>query len=85
MKEATATGTDRQRAGVAPGWRLGHKTGTSGSWRGVTAATNDVGILTAPDGRRISVVVFIGDSTANARERADLMARVARAVIEQYP
>jgi beta-lactamase class A len=45
----TATFPDRLKAGVSPGWILAHKTGTSGTWRGVTAATNDVGILMAPD------------------------------------
>ena len=85
VMEQTVTFPDRLKAGVAAGWRLGHKTGTSGSWRGVTAATNDAGVLTSPHGRRISVVVFIGDSRASAAERAGLMAHVARAVIEHYP
>jgi beta-lactamase class A len=80
----TATFPDRLKAGLMEGWRLEHKTGTSGSWKGITAATNDVGILTAPDGGRISLVVFIADSHASAKERAQLMARIARATIGSY-
>jgi beta-lactamase class A len=78
------TGSDRLRAGVPHDWKLADKTGTSGSWKGVTAATNDVGILTAPDGSRICVVVFIADTRASYKERAALMASIARAVVGNY-
>lgn len=77
----TVTFPDRLKAGVSAGWTLAHKTGTSGTWRGVTAATNDVGILTTPDGRTVTVAVFIADSRAPAAERAAAIARVARATI----
>jgi beta-lactamase class A len=80
----TTTFPDRLKAGVSDGWAIAHKTGTGGSWKGVTSATNDVGILTAPDGHRISVAVFIADSRADAKVCAALMARVASAVIQSY-
>jgi N-acyl-D-amino-acid deacylase len=80
----TVTFPDRLKAGVPDGWTLGHKTGSSGSWRGVTAATNDVGILTAPDGRRISVVVFIADSRGPSAGRASAMAAIARAAAKHH-
>jgi beta-lactamase class A len=63
---------------------LAHKTGTSSTWKGVTAATNDVGILTSPGGEIVSVAVFIADSRAPEKDRAQLMARVTRATIESY-
>ncbi len=72
---------DRLKAGVNSGWQISHKTGTSGSWDGVTAATNDVGILTAPDGSQIHVAVFIADSRRTSAERGELMAKIASAVI----
>jgi beta-lactamase class A len=80
----TVTFPDRLKAGVSGGWAVAHKTGTSGTWRGVTAATNDVGILTSPRGDLVSVVVFIADSRASAADRARLMARVAQVTIESY-
>jgi beta-lactamase class A len=83
MKE-TATFPDRLKAGVPKDWTLAHKTGTSGSWGGVTAATNDVGILQAPDGGLLSLAVFIGDSRASEPARAALMAQIAAAVIAHY-
>ena len=80
----TATFPDRLKAGVSPGWILAHKTGTSGTWRGVTAATNDVGILTAPDHKPISLAVFIADSRAEPADRAALIASMARMTIAHY-
>jgi beta-lactamase class A len=81
---ATVTFPDRLKAGVPHEWTFGHKTGTSRSWKGVTAATNDVGILTAPDGSRFSLAVFIADSHASSQERAALMAQIARTVVAHY-
>lgn len=76
----TTTGPDRLKAGLAPGWTIAHKTGTSGSWNGVTAATNDVGILTSPTGQKFAIAVFVADSTAGAAQRAAVIARIASAV-----
>jgi beta-lactamase class A len=80
----TATGPDRLKAGLGAGWKLMHKTGTAGSWQGVSAATNDVGILTAPDGERIAVAVFVGDSRSSDEENARAIAEVARAIVRRY-
>ncbi len=77
----TTTFPDRLKAGLAPGWSIGHKTGTSATWEGVTAATNDVGILFGPQGERVAVTVFVGDSPAPAADRAAVMARIAAAAI----
>ncbi len=80
----TVTFPDRLKAGLAAGWTLAHKTGTSGDWKGVTAATNDVGILTSPDGGRLSIVVFIGDSREAPARTAAQMASVSRTAIANY-
>jgi beta-lactamase class A len=77
----TTTFPDRLKAGLRPGWTLGHKTGSSGSWQGLTIATNDVGILFGPQGQRIAVTVFVADSTAPPADRASVMARIAAAAI----
>lgn len=80
----TRTGTDRLRAGLADGWQLANKTGTSTTHNGTAAATNDIGILIAPDGARIPVVAFVADSTASPDERAALMARIAASAIAHH-
>jgi beta-lactamase class A len=80
----TSTFPDRLKAGLAARWTLAHKTGTSGEWKGVTAATNDVGILTAPDGGHFVIAVFIGDSRETSARRAALMASIARIAVANY-
>jgi beta-lactamase class A len=84
MMSKTVTFPNRLKAGVSKGWKLGHKTGTSDTWKGVTAATNDVGLLTGPDGHKISIVVFVGDSREAPSKRAAIIARAARLTISHY-
>jgi beta-lactamase class A len=74
----TITFPDRLKAGTAAGWTILHKTGTSGTWKGLTVATNDVGILKAPDGGSIAIAVFVADSPAPDADRAALIANMAR-------
>lgn len=80
----TATFPDRLKAGLSPGWAIAHKTGTSGTWKGITAATNDVGILTAPDGGVVVVAVFIKASGRSPKERPSLIADIARRIVSAY-
>jgi beta-lactamase class A len=82
--EETTTFPNRLKAGLLPGWTLGHKTGTSDSWREVTAAVNDVGVLTAPDGARVGIAVFIYNTRASGPERAAVMAKLARATMSRH-
>lgn len=85
MMARTHTFPDRLAAGLAPGWRLAHKTGTSDTWRGVNAATNDVGLLTAPDGRTVALSVFVAGSRQSLQSRAARVAACARAVVSHWP
>jgi beta-lactamase class A len=70
--------------GLPPGAALAHKTGTGGTKDKVTGATNDVGIITLPDGRHIAIAVFIMNSPAPAVTRADITGKIARAAIEKW-
>jgi beta-lactamase class A len=76
--ERTRTFPTRLKAGTPPGWRIAHKTGTSAPWRGITAATNDVGVIRSPDGRTVIVAAFLADSPADGRARDRVLADVAR-------
>ncbi len=80
IMEGTVTGKDRLRAGLPQSWKIAHKTGTSASWRGRAATTNDVGIMTAPDGTTVAIAVFISDSRQSGSERGAIIAKAARAV-----
>lgn len=84
VMEQTATGTDRLKAGLKPGWVLGHKTGTSSTWKGLAAATNDVGFFRSPTGKLITIAVFVGDSTETPERRAAIIADIARTTLRLY-
>jgi beta-lactamase class A len=73
----------RARRGPA-GLAYGHKTGTGQDLFGRTAGFNDVGILTAPDGRSYAVAVMIGDTSRPIRERQLLMQAVASAIVAHH-
>jgi len=79
--QRTATGADRLKAGVSSPWLLGHKTGTSSTFEGLAVATNDVGILSHPNGGVIAIAVFVADARENPAKRAGVMADIARATL----
>lgn len=70
----------RLRAGLPHGVRLADKTGTSATLEGRTAAYNDIGMLTWPDGRTVLVAAFLADSPATGAQRDALFAELARQV-----
>jgi beta-lactamase class A len=82
--EAARTGKARVRGAVPLGWSYGHKTGTGQDLKGRTAGFNDVGLLTAPDGKSYAVAVMIGDTPRPVRERQLLMQAVAGAIVANH-
>jgi beta-lactamase class A len=80
LMEEARTGQMRLKAAVEPGWTLAHKTGTGPDWRGASVGINDVGLLTAPDGRTFAVAVMIRQTRQGPTARHRLMQGVARAV-----
>ena len=76
----SVTGRARLRAAIPGGWQIAHKTGTGQDLAGRNAGFNDVGLLTAPDGRRYALAVMIGDTVRPIRERQQLIQSVAAAV-----
>ena len=81
---ASRTGKARLRGAVPPGWTFGHKTGTGQDLMGRTAGYNDVGVLTAPDGRAYAVAVMIGDTPRPIGERQQLMQAVVSVVVASH-
>lgn len=77
-------GPDRLKGLLPPGTPVAHKTGTGGTRGGITSATNDVGIITMPDGRHVAIAVFVGDSAADLRTREGVIARIAKAVWDTW-
>jgi beta-lactamase class A len=77
----TKTGPQRLKGGLAPGWRLAHKTGTGQILGGVQAGYNDIGIVTAPNGRSYAVAVMIRKSSSPLPHRMAVMQNTVRSVI----
>ena len=84
MMERTSSGPNRLKAGVPAGWRFGHKTGTGQQLAGVSTGYNDIGIMTAPDGKRYAVAVMMGDTTSSIPQRMEMMQGVSRAVADAH-
>jgi beta-lactamase class A len=84
MMVQSPTGPKRLAGMLPAGTVVAHKTGTSGTRDGVTAATNDVGLITLPDGRHLAVVVFVSDSKAGTEVREGVIAKIARAAWESF-
>ena len=77
-------GANRLKAQLPPGTPIAHKTGTGGTKDGITSATNDVGIITLPNGKHVAIAVFVGDSSADEKTRELVIAKVAKAVWDTW-
>lgn len=75
-------GAKRLKGLLPAGTAVAHKTGTSGTDNGMTAATNDIGIITLPNGKHVAIAVFISDSPADEAMREGVIAKIAKAVCD---
>lgn len=69
-------------AGDLPEGIVAHKSGTSDVENGLAAATNDIGLITLPDGRRLAIAVFVTDSRADDAMRNKVIARIGKAAYD---
>jgi beta-lactamase class A len=76
---------DRRIKGLLPkGIPVFHKTGTSGTLRRLTRATNDAGIIVLPNGQHVALSVFIADAYAIRKDREVTIAKISRAIYDYY-
>ncbi len=80
----TRTGRSRVKSAVPSGWLWGHKTGTGQDLPPRTAGFNDVGILTAPDGKSYAVAILIGETSRPVPRRQELMRDVTATVVANH-
>ena len=80
----TDTGPARLPAGLGPGWRIAHKTGTGQDLGDLSTGYNDVGLVIAPDGRVYTVAVMIASTRRPIPERQALMSAVTRAIVAAH-
>jgi beta-lactamase class A len=76
----TRTGNARLKAGLPAKSVLAHKAGTGRTDQGLNLATNDIGVVTLPDGRRYAIAVFLAGSTLDSAAREAAIADVARSI-----
>ena len=78
------TGPRRLKGGLPAGWSIAHKTGTGQDFRGASVGINDVGLLTAPDGRVYAVAVMMRHTRQSVPARLAFMQSITGAVAEQW-
>lgn len=75
------TGQTRIRAGLPKGSRFAQKTGLGPGAAGLNHATNDIGVVTLPDGRVFAIAVYLAGSTATPQQREAAHAAAARLAV----
>ena len=83
MIESTP-GAKRLKGFMPTGTVVAHKTGTSGTQNGMTAATNDIGLITLPNGRHLAIAIFVSDSPADETTREGVIAKVSRSLWDRW-
>jgi beta-lactamase class A len=78
------TAPNRLPALLPPGTPVARKTGTAGTWNGITVAINDVGVVRLPDGQDVAIAVLVGEVRGPAGRAERLIARIARAVFDAW-
>jgi beta-lactamase class A len=79
MLEATS-GPQRIKGLLPAGTPVAHKTGSSGEEFGMIPATNDVGLITLADGRRLAIAIFVTNAHADQATCEAVIARIAQAI-----
>lgn len=85
MRE-TETGANRLKGQLPAGTVVAHKTGWSGTNKttGITAAVNDIGIVSLQNGQNFFISVFVTDSKENAETNEKIIADIAKAAWDHF-
>ncbi len=81
----TTTGPNKIKGKLPKEAIIAHKTGYSGANKdGLVGATNDVGIVILPNGKKFAIALFVSDSMENEKTNDGIMAEVAKVVWDYY-
>lgn len=81
----TYTGPDRIKGLLPEGTIVGHKTGSSGADKnGISAATNDIGIVRLPNGGSFAIVVFVSNSQEDNATNTRTIAEISKAAYDFF-
>jgi len=82
---ATTTGPNRIKGLLPADAVVAHKTGTSPTnAEGLTPATNDIGIITLPNGKHLAIAIMVCNSKADEATREAVIAKIAKAAWDHY-
>ncbi len=80
----TKTGTNKIKAFLPIG-STAHKTGSSGKNNaGLTAAENDIGIITMPNGTHLAVAILISDSMESEETNTKMISEISKHIYDAY-
>jgi beta-lactamase class A len=82
--QESKTGVARILSLLPKGTVVADKTGASGMQDGRAAATNDIGLVTLPDGRHMAIAIFVSDSEAADAVRDSVIAKIARSAWDEW-
>lgn len=81
----TSTGKDKIKGLLPIGTVVGHKTGNSfRNEHGLKAADNDLGFIELPNGKQLSIAVFIVNSMEDDKTNAAIIAQISKAAYDYY-
>jgi beta-lactamase class A len=84
LAEAT-TGSQKIKGLLPKGTVVAHKSGLSGANdKGITAATNDIGIVTLPNGKHYAIAVFFANTKMADKDSDRVIAEVSKAVWDYF-
>jgi beta-lactamase class A len=85
VMQQSISGPDKLKGLLPPGTLVAHKTGYSGTdGHGLTYATNDIGIVTLPNGNHLIVSVFVTMSKEQEAVNDRIIAAIAKAMFDKY-
>jgi beta-lactamase class A len=83
IMQETSTGPNQIKGLLPAGTIVYHKTGRSGTNdKGITAATNDIGIISLPNGKHLAIAIFVSDTPVDLQMRESVIARIAKAAFD---
>ena len=77
----TSTGPNKIKGQLPKAVIVAHKTGYSGKNKdGLVGATNDIGIVIVPDGKKIAIALFVSNSMEDEKTNDSIMAEITKVV-----
>jgi beta-lactamase class A len=81
----TTTGPNKIRGLLPKNTIIAHKTGFSGKNKeGLTGGTNDIGIITLPNGKQFAIAIFVSNSLEDEMTNDKMIAEITLVVWDYY-